>query len=409
MVHSKVMKLIPLTLFVSLSLQAYGWGERGHHLIGKNAALLVADLAGASKEAKNKGVGSFFKDRALQMGHLANIPDTSWKESTHQDKKVLSTNGPTHYVDLEIFNGAPDKDMDSYIKKVRSLSPEFSEILKKYQGQDNPLPGTPAKYKKINVYKDAGTNPWRVRDLYEAMVKAFRCAKSKEDKSDLRKERKKWSLPLLSKHNKRAFYECSKKQSRLEALSAAIAIGGVLGHFIGDLAQPYHVTINFDGWEGGNGGVHEYMESDVVKNLGPELETDVLNKSKEAPFRKALEEDLKVDWKAKAASASFAIHLAANSYRLLGEALRLDDKYAIVKKGTDVTTGDKSFLFEKEKFKPAVRKPAETREVLAGHKPFLINRLAVGSYALAKIWYQAWEEGGNPNFRMPMAFPFLTL
>ena len=62
-----------------------------------------------------------------------------------------------------------------------------------------------------------------------------------------------------------------------------------------------------------------------------------------------------------------------------------------------MTTGDKSFLFEKEKFKPAVRKPAETREVLAGHKPFLINRLAVGSYALAKIWYQAWEEGGKPQ------------
>lgn len=230
------------------------------------------------------------------------------------------------------------------------------------------------------------------------MVKAFQCAKSKEAKSDLKKERKNWSLPLVSRKAKIPvpFYQCSTNQSRLQALSAAVAIGGVMGHFIGDLAQPYHVTINFDGWEGGHGGVHEYMESAVVKHLGPELENDVLNKAKESTFRKSLEEDLKVDWKQPAAAASFAINLASNSYRLLGEALRLDEKYAIEKKGTQVASGDKSFLFEKEKYKPA-RKSAKNPEVLAGHKPLLVNRLAVGSYALAMIWYQAWEDGGQPQ------------
>ena len=397
---SRILSIAITALTLIITTSAWAWGERGHHIVGRTGAKLVETVA--DKEAKSKGVVQFFQQRAFEMGHLSNIPDTSWKESSRHKKSVLSTNTPTHYVDMEILAGTPGRDPVAYVKKIKALPRKYSDVLKLYQDKPNPLPGTPKKYKKINVYNDVGTNPWRVGELYEALVAAFQCAKNKEGKSDLKKERKKWSLPLAGAPRSKpsGFYKCNKGQSRLQSLSAAVALAGVMGHFIGDVAQPYHVTINFDGWETGNGGVHHYMEGDVVNFLPPTLEADVLTKMKNKTFKGTLEMDLQVNWSEENAATGFALNLAGNSFRRLPEAIRLDDEFAVTKKGTKVPSGDKSFLWgKKEDYKKAIRRLAQDKKVLEGHKDFIVERLSVGSFALARIWLQAWKAGGSPDLK----------
>lgn len=392
-----LLSITSVTLFSLSSLPAWGWGERGHHVVGRSAAQLINAVA--EENAAAAELSEFMKERALQMGHLANVPDFSWKESTRHDSKLIGINSPTHYIDVEILLGAPTKDLKEYASQLRKLSPDFAQILKTYQGKPNPLPGTPAKYKNIDLYNDVGTNPWRVQDLYAALVSAWACAKSKEGGSDLKAERKNFKSPLVARaaRSPQGYYQCTKKQTRLEALSAAVAIAGVLGHFVGDLAQPFHLTVNFDGWESGNGGVHHYLEEAVVEALPPSLEDEVFRRAQESGFRKEQSRALAINWGEPLPGSRFALALAEQSYLQMNEALRLDNQFAIIKKGTIVPSGDKSFLFDREKYQPAERKPAATPEVLRGHRSFVTDRLASGSLALAAIWYQAWLAGGSPK------------
>lgn len=101
---------------------------------------------------------------------------------------------------------------------------------------------TPADYNQIilfpSSYSDAvtkytestilinGTAPWRIRQMYQMAFQAFKSGDMK----------------------------------------SALEYVGVMSHYIGDLAQPLHVTENYDGQETGNKGIHSYFETKIVKN-----------------------------------------------------------------------------------------------------------------------------------------------
>jgi hypothetical protein len=50
----------------------------------------------------------------------------------------------------------------------------------------------------------------------------------------------------------------------------AIAMAGVLAHYVGDLSQPLHVTRNHDGWETGDPGIHYFFEIRNVETRDPD-------------------------------------------------------------------------------------------------------------------------------------------
>lgn len=63
---------------------------------------------------------------------------------------------------------------------------------------------------------------------------------------------------------------------------SALKMGGVLGHYIGDLSQPMHVSTNYDGQSIKKPGIHAKFETKLVNSLNrEELLTQVLSKAKE--------------------------------------------------------------------------------------------------------------------------------
>lgn len=58
----------------------------------------------------------------------------------------------------------------------------------------------------------------------------------------------------------------------------AIQMAGVLGHYIGDISQPMHVSSDYDGQSIGRRGVHKYFESTLVDQVSHDrLVADLLD------------------------------------------------------------------------------------------------------------------------------------
>ncbi|MCX6126024.1 MAG: zinc dependent phospholipase C family protein, partial [Proteobacteria bacterium] len=49
--------------------------------------------------------------------------------------------------------------------------------------------------------------------------------------------------------------------------SRAIQIGGVMGHYVGDMTQPMHATSDYDGQSIGKPGIHRYYETTLVDGI----------------------------------------------------------------------------------------------------------------------------------------------
>ena len=99
---------------------------------------------------------------------------------------------------------------------------------------------TPANYSQIvqfpSAYSDAvtkytqktitlnGTAPWRIRQLYQMAVLSFKSGDMK----------------------------------------SALQYAGAMSHYIGDISQPLHVSVDYDGQQTGNSGIHSYFETTII-------------------------------------------------------------------------------------------------------------------------------------------------
>jgi len=59
---------------------------------------------------------------------------------------------------------------------------------------------------------------------------------------------------------------CIKKRDWTRALQ----VGGVLGHYVGDMTQPMHTTTDYDGQSINQPGVHKYYETTLIDKLNQE-------------------------------------------------------------------------------------------------------------------------------------------
>jgi hypothetical protein len=69
-------------------------------------------------------------------------------------------------------------------------------------------------------------------------------------------------------------------EQRFELQGQWLLLAGLIGHYVGDLTQPLHVTENFDGQATGQRGVHAYFEEEVVDALYPDIEKNVLDEAR---------------------------------------------------------------------------------------------------------------------------------
>nr|HPI40117.1 hypothetical protein [Pseudobdellovibrionaceae bacterium] len=244
---SRVLKLSKLFLPVmsvmifSQPTEVWAWGGRGHDVICRSAIYLV----------KNKNLQNFLKTRPHTMGHLCNLPDTYWKTLA---KEIRKQGDPAHYIDPEILGITIDK-----------IPFDLKEISKNYNGKENQF----EKDKRIfNVIDDLGSAWWRVDQFYRrisALGPQFKNSNFPKNNSE--------------EQNQDLLYNKLVYQMMTEM--------GLVGHFIGDLGQPFHNTADHDGYAAGHGGIHAYYEEGIIAQFDENLETKALTaarKIKKLPF-----------------------------------------------------------------------------------------------------------------------------
>jgi len=141
----------------------------------------------------------FFKANKPALGRLANVPDVAWKSNGHYESER-----PYHFFHWDVFGN--DRQAGQFNRMV------ISQVVQAF-GQAH--------------LNDNGSAPWRVSQIYERAVAAF------------------------------------KANDRVKGLQMV----GVLGHYIGDLANPMHVSQDYDGQSIGRRGVHKYFETTLVDTV----------------------------------------------------------------------------------------------------------------------------------------------
>jgi len=399
--QNKLPVLITLAWVLLTHLSANAWGERGHHIAGYTAAKITNQLLTKSEVAI---FGSFFEIRAFQMGHLNNIPDISWKQA-HQ-KVIHHRNWATHFFDAEFLVGyasetavsnstkkkvpltSPPKVDESYKDKIRNLETDIDKYISLYHNQPNIF--SDPQVPKVHIFNNVGIAPFRVAQLYNLMVAAFRCSADKKSAASVTSPGH--PNEMLTSATAGGEFNCAKIQSREEALYVAIAIGGVMGHFVADLAQPFHTTIDYDGYAFGQGGIHTYFETEILNQQDETITSDAMALLNNKDFRKSNFEKLN---SMPFNPTKIMFHLVADSQGHLKKIYDLDKKYASITEGTKISFGHK----RPKEAKGAIRRPADSPRLANKFRAVLVERLAVGSLLLSHLWVQAWREAGSPKLQ----------
>ena len=326
---SYLIKILIFVFYLSYAHLSLAWGERGHDLITRIAVQNLVELSD-----DNSALTRPFLSRDHMLSHLSNTPDIVWR-APYMSKQERATNYPTHYINLE-------KVYDK-ISSVSDLDRDYAEYAKR------------AADRGLDAANDVGTAPWRALQFYQLMHGAFRSATAAEN-----------------------------KQQMIEATNQALLYGGLMSHFVGDLANPHHTSSNHDGQLTGNKGLHAYFESDVVSAISFKLAARVDQKSGARLLRKTI---LKAYPKKAAAQhlsdpSSLIFSLVFNSHSNVNKLTKLDNRYSIIELSKDSRT-------------PAIRKAPES--VVNQFDDFVIERLAIGASVLSQLWYLAWQTAGEPD------------
>lgn len=284
---------------------------------GKRGHEAVGSLAAQLLAKEHKG-SEFLLYHSFDMGYYNNVPDLVWKADPETYKKEYIQ----HFMDLEDY------------AKVKNLkwNKDRKQFFKKYP----------------TIEKNAGRAWWRVQELVNEIEKIT--AQLKRSKKDKNKE----------------------EHHRLQAQWLLHA--GVLGHYIADLAQPMHVTDNYDGEQTGQKGVHHWFEEEVIDHLYPEIKTDAFKKARDkwAAFHKENQKKPVFD---------LVQQLAKDSSSLVGELLKIDKQQG--------------------------RTSGQTASV--AFRDMATDRISVGILYLAEIWsrHTGWDYDGNKFYTFIVAPPYI--
>lgn len=425
--------LTGLALFLAGS--AFAWGELGHQIVARMAARILpfhpavkrleAELGALpEEEAKRKRAAlalflETYRGRALQQAHLANIPDTYWRNLEppfEEDGQLLGDF--THFLNPERIVDIPSPEGFFKTKIPLSYAQAKEEALRKQPD--------------LKFFQKVGTLPWRAQQL--ASLHAWSLENYPDGSCD--------ELRPLAPH----------------PTQIALAYAGVLSHETGDASQPFHVTTDYDGVGTGQKGLHSYFEDKLVYTLEGRIELKVEERARRALFRslrfassvprlhekaRAVYGHIKKDEEVTA----LLLALAADSYRRLNEVRRLDRRYALATLAEARAMAECHALPAFERAKAGLEKAGSEKErrqwlrtkiegptaaeiqatpslgkltacrrqpstqvgprgepasnggraVADWHAELILDRLAIGAAVTADIWARAWIESGQPG------------
>jgi hypothetical protein len=186
-------------LVAAAPVSALAWGAAGHRMIGElGVTALPAELP------------AFLRTAAADVGELSREPDRSKAAGKVHD----SDRDPAHFLDLAddgTVLGGPRLDA---------------------------LPATRADYE--TALRAAGVDSWKAGYLPYAII---------DRQQQLAHDFAYWRVLTAAEANRawigrRAWYAADRRRRQAQILQDI----GELSHFIGDGAQPLHVTVHFNGW-----------------------------------------------------------------------------------------------------------------------------------------------------------------
>ena len=231
------MKSSSLSLFAALTFLApalHAWDYAGHRLINELAvAGLPAEFPALVRAPAN----------AERIAFLAGEPDR-WKNGS--DLPLRHENNPDHYLDLEQLEWA---GLD-----LTTLSPLRYEFALQFAAG---RAAHPERFSAIDLEKNAdhtrewpGFLPWSITEGFDKLKSAF---------------------SYLN-----AFQQAGGTPEEIANAQANIVyLMGVMGHFVGDGAQPLHDTVHHNGWVGENprgfttwAGFHVWIDGGFIAKAG---------------------------------------------------------------------------------------------------------------------------------------------
>jgi hypothetical protein len=307
-----------------LPLTGRGWDYDGHRAVNQ---LALAALP------TNFSAFVFMPAAQERVAFLSGEPDR-WRNTA--DAVLKHINGPDHFLDLE---GLAPLGL-----KPETLPPlRYDYVAAIARHQDAKLA---AGKKKEPAAEEVGLLPWSIAEWHARLKSGFGSLK--------------------------VFEELGTDEEVSNARQNVLYAMGVLGHFVGDAAQPLHTTRHFNGWVGENPLGHT-----TRKTFHAWIDGGYLRKTGGVDARK-LKNQL------RAARALPADAAGRKEGRVFVEAVQF-----IVEQSHRV---EPLYQLEKEG-----RLSGEGAQASAG-RVFLEGQIVRGGQFLADLWLTAWLEAPPDNF-----------
>ena len=316
------LKSVLFCIPVLFSAAAHAWDYEGHRWVNQ---LALASLP--------TNFPSFVRDAKVQerIAFLAGEPDR-WRNTS--DLTLKHFNAPDHYIDID--------DLPDYGLTTESLSPfryEFTAQLALARAKH------PEKFAAIDPAQNTdhtrelvGFLPWTITEYYGKLKSAFSYLKT--------------------------FEENGTPEEIENAQQNVAYVMGVMGHFVGDAAQPLHTTKHFNGWVGANPKnypthktFHSWIDGGFIKKTGLEL-SEIQPRIKTAAALPALNANTKHP----------DVFPSVIAY--------INEQHTLVEP-----------IYELEK-NHQISVPGDS----AKGREFIKTQLAKGGQMLGNLWYSAWQQ-----------------
>ena len=307
------------------------WDYEGHRIVNQlGLAALPADFP------------AFVREPAAieRIAFLAGEPDR-WRSVP--DLPIKHYNGADHYCDLEQI---PDAGLD--FATLPSLRYEFAAQFA--AGRAAHLD----RFAFIDQSKNSdrtrewpGFAPWAITEYYGKLKSAFSYLK--------------------------VFEELGTPEEIANARANILYLMGVMGHYIGDCAQPLHTTVHHNGWVGENPqgytrwpGIHSWIDGGFVAKAGIKY-ADLAPRITPAPAIALAPRDDGRD----------PMFVATLDYLLMQSKL-VEPLYRLEKAGKFSHSKDEAIVPE--------------------GRAFIEGQLLKGGQMLGAIWLTAWKTAGPDTY-----------
>ena len=318
-----------LAVLAGLNLSANAWDYEGHRIVNQ----LALDALPANFPAF-----VFTPEARERIAFLSGEPDR-WRNITN-DQSLPHFNGPDHYVDLE--------DLEDYGLTPETAPPLRYDLVTKIAVERAAHPEIfpaidPAK-NRDHTRELIGFAPWAITEY---------CGKLRSGFSYLKTFQNYGGTPE----------EISNAQQNI------LYIMGVMGHYVGDCAQPLHVTRHHHGWVGENphgyttnSSFHSWIDGGFFRKTGG----------------------------VKAESLASKIRPA----KIVGDPLKENDLFHQVMAYIEETHKMVEPLYQLNKDK----KLDADGEGAGEGRAFLEGQFVKGGQMLGDLWYSAWQQATEDKY-----------